>query len=168
MLCSPLHPLAWIPFDVRIYSDRNSVNLGLPVVCDRVNRYRDQSIRHRASAIREIREGNWERVEELLWGSLVEAVKSVALSRGVQVKDYAEIQGYLALLARESRDRRLADSFDQLSAFASLHYSVQDSRIGPERIFQLVQRISYSVEKLWAMLPPDEPERGLPAERKLP
>ena len=48
---------------------------------DRLLRYRSQSLRLLRDAIEEIRAGRWERCEELLWGSLTQAVKGVALGR---------------------------------------------------------------------------------------
>ena len=49
---------------------------------DRMVRYRGQSLRLLQGAMEEIRGGRWDRCEELLWGSLTQAVKGVALGRG--------------------------------------------------------------------------------------
>lgn len=136
------------------------------MVEDRVRRYKDQSVRHRASAFHEIREGRWERVEDLLWGSLVGALKAVALDRGDEIGTADEIRSYMVMLAGETADRRLGDGFQQLSAFAVVHQELPDSRRGPERMYRLAERVSYSIERLWDMLPPRELEASRPSSRR--
>ena len=123
---------------------------------ERVHRYASRSSRYRAGASREMREGNWERAEELLWGSLVGAVKAVALSRGVELADDEDAKRYLAILAGEKRNRRLGNAFEQLASYSDILYRIQDSTLGPDRLYNLVERVSYVVENLWDMLPPDE------------
>jgi hypothetical protein len=122
----------------------------------RTRRYREQSSRYRESATSEMRAGHWDRVEEFLWGSLVGAVKAVAASRGDDPKTDEETRRYAAALARESRDRRLGDAFDQVSGFANTYLRVLDSRLGPERLYLVVERVGRAVETLWGMLPLDE------------
>jgi hypothetical protein len=125
----------------------------------------------------EMRAGHWDRVEEFLWGSLVGAVKAVAASRGDDIKTDEETRRYVAALARESRDRRLGDeetrryaaalaresrdrrlgdAFEQVSGFANTYLRVLDSRLGPERLYLVVERVGRAVETLWGMLPLDE------------
>ena len=121
-----------------------------------IHRHVSQSNRYRASALRELRQGHWQRAEELLWGSLAGAVKAVAGSRGVELKDDAEMKSYLALLSKETRNRRIRDAFNQLSNFSTLSYTVEDSRSGRDRLYQAAERVSYAVEKLWELLPDEE------------
>lgn len=123
---------------------------------ERVHRYASRSSRYRAGASREMREGNWERAEELLWGSLVGAVKAVALSRGVELEDDEDTKKYLAILAMEKRNRRLGNAFEQLASYSDTLYRIQDSTLGPDRLYNLVERLNYVVENLWEMLPPGE------------
>ena len=121
-----------------------------------VHRHASQSNRYRDSALRELRQGHWQRAEELLWGSLAGAVKAVAGSRGVDLKDDAEMKSYLALLSKETRNRRVRDAFNQLSNFSALSYDVEDSRSGAHRMYQAAERVSYAIEKLWELLPDEE------------
>ena len=51
----------------------------------RVQKYMSQSVRLRTAAIEELRDGRWGKVEELLWGCLMAAVKAVAFSRGTEL-----------------------------------------------------------------------------------
>lgn len=123
---------------------------------ERIQRYKSQSSRYLASALREIRGGHRQRAEELLWGSLMGAVKAVALSRGVELKSDEEMKSYVGVLAGEARDGRIGDAFTQLSNFSSLSDRIQDSRLSPDRLYHLAERVSHTVEKLWEMLPADE------------
>ncbi len=122
----------------------------------RIYRYKSQSSRYRTSGLRAMREGHWQRAEELLWGSLVGAVKAVALSRGVELTSDEDMKSYAAALAAETRDRRIGDAFNQLSSLSTVFYRVQDSRLSPDRLHYLAEGVSYAVEKLLEMLPPDE------------
>ena len=131
---------------------------------ERIFRYKSQSCSHRASAVREMREGRWDRVEDHLWGSLVGAVKAVAVSRGRYLGDDQDIKCYLAGLAGETRDRRIGDAFNQLSSFSDAFHTIQDTRHTRGRLYQLAQRVSYAAERLLEMNPTDEEaEDGPPA-----
>ena len=123
---------------------------------ERIFRYKSQSCRCRASTLREMREGRWDRVEEHLWGSLVGAVKAVAISRGRVLGSDEDIKVYVAGLAQETRNRRIGDAFNQLSSFSDAYYTIQDTRHTRDRLYQLAQHVSYAAERLWEMVPPDE------------
>ena len=73
----------------------------------RIDRYRKQSINLLQSALQQIKQGHWTRSEDLLWGSLTQAVKGVALSRGEQLTDDEGVREYASRLGHEQRDRRL-------------------------------------------------------------
>ena len=122
----------------------------------RIQRYRLQSGRYRADAIKEIQRRHWQMAEELFWGSLVGAVKAVALSRGVDLRGDGDLKSYTASLAREARDRSIGDAFSQLASFSDMYYRDLDSRMSLVRLPLIAERVSRAVEKLWDMLPPDE------------
>lgn len=98
-------------------------------------------------------EGRWDRVEELLWASLVGAVKAAALSRGRELRGGRAIKGYVEALAGQTSNRRMGDGFRQLSSFAEASYTVLDTRLARDRLYQLAQRVSYAVERSWEMTP---------------
>ena len=124
---------------------------------ERIFRYKSQSCWCRASALREmLREGRRDRVEEHLWGSLVGAVKAVAIRRGRVLGSDEDIKVYVAGLAQETRNRRIGDAFNQLSRLPDAYYTIQDTRHTRDRLYQLAQRVSYAAERLWEMVPPDE------------
>ena len=71
---------------------------------DRLLRYRSQSLRLLRDAIEEIRAGRWERCEELLWGSLTQAVKGVALGRAHELNGPKAVEDYARELGKENQD----------------------------------------------------------------
>ena len=121
-----------------------------------IQRFKSRSVQYRDSALKELRDGHWSRVEELLWGSLVAAVKAVALSRGKQLAAVHELEGYVTTLAEETHDKRMSEVFDQLSNFSAVSYRVQDSRMVLEQLYRVAERVLYTVERLWALVPQEE------------
>ena len=64
----------------------------------RIRRYRDQSLRLLGDSLEHVRSGRWNRAEDLLWGSITQAVKGVALSRGVELDGDEAVRAYAAEL----------------------------------------------------------------------
>ena len=126
------------------------------VVANKIQRYRSQSLRLLDSAFSEMRSGRWMRSEDLLWGSLTQAVKGVALSRGDTLEGDAEVQAYAARLGREHRDRRIREAFSQLSGFSDTVDRVRESRSRMDHLFLLLDDVSAAIERLWQMVPPED------------
>ena len=132
---------------------------------DQLSRLKTQSVRYRATALTEAREGHWERVEELLWASVVAAVKGVALSRDVKLHDEAGVRRYVTLVAEETGDRGLADVLDQVSRISTVHLQVQDASISWDNLYNLVRRVCRAVERLWRLIPLEEGgQDGIPIQ----
>ena len=120
---------------------------------DRLLRYRGQSLRLLQDAIEEIRSGRWERCEELLWGSLTQAVKGVALGRARELDEPKAVENYARELGEEIQDRRIQESFDRLSSFGETAEKVRESRIRADYLVQTIEDITGAVERLWDLAP---------------
>ena len=120
---------------------------------DRLLRYRGQSLRLLKDAIEEIRSGRWERCEELLWGSLTQAVKGVALCRARELDGSKAVENYVRELGEESQDRRIQESFDRLSSFGETAEKVRESRIRADYLVQTLEDVTGAVERLWDLAP---------------
>ena len=120
---------------------------------DRMVRYRGQSLRLLQDAMEEIRVGRWARCEELLWGSLTQAVKGVALGRGRELDGSKAIEEYAQELAQENRDRRIRESFTKLSSFGETAEKVRQSRIRADHLVQTLEDVTGAVERLWDLAP---------------
>ena len=123
----------------------------------RLTRYHGQSVRLLRDAMNEARQSRWLRCEELLWGSATLAVRGVALSRGDEVDDRQAVEQYAQSLGREHNDRRIRDVFSRLSSFADVADRVRESRSEAQRLIAILEDVTSAVERLWDMLPMDEP-----------
>ena len=120
---------------------------------DRLLRYRGQSLRLLQDAMDEIRQGRWERCEELLWGSLTLAVKGVALGRGRELDGLKAVEDFALELGQENRDRRIRESFTKLASFGETAEKVRESRIRADHLVATLEDVTGAVEKLWGMAP---------------
>ena len=120
---------------------------------DRIVRYRGQSLRFLQDAMDQIRTARWDRCEELLWGSLTLAVKSVALSRGQELDDLKSVEDYAHELGEENRDRRIRESFFKLKGLGETAELVNESRIRADHLVATLEDVTGAVEKLWDMAP---------------
>ena len=120
---------------------------------DRMISYRGQSLRLLQDAMEEIRTGRWDRCEELLWGSLTQAVKGVALGRGRELGGSKDVEEYAQELAQENRDRRIRESFTKLASFGETAEKVRESRIRADHLVQTLEDVTGAVERLWDLAP---------------
>ena len=127
-----------------------------PHLSVRLARYNEQSVRFLRDAMDEARRARWLRCEELLWGSVTLAVKSVALSRGDEIGDRPAVEEYAQALGREANDRRIRDAFSRLSTFVDAADRMRDSRGGAQHLISILEDVTSAVERLWDMVPTDD------------
>ena len=120
---------------------------------DRMVRYRGQSLRLLQDAMEEIRVGRWDRCEELLWGSLTQAGKGVALGRGRELNGPKAVEDYAQKLGQENQDRRIRESFTKLSSFSETAEKVRESKIRADHLVQTLEDVTGAVERLWDLAP---------------
>lgn len=128
-----------------------------PQQAARLTRYHGQSVRLLRDAMQEARQSRWLRCEELLWGSVTLAVRGVALSREDEIEDRQAVEQYAQGLGREYNDRRIRDAFSRLSSFADAADRARESRSGAQHLIAILEDVTSAVDRLWEMLPPDEP-----------
>ena len=122
----------------------------------RLARYNGQSVRLLRDAMNEARQARWLRTEELLWGSITLAVKSVALVRGDEIDDRKAVEEYAQAIGKENNDRRIRDAFSRLSTFADVADRMRDSRGGAQQLISILEDVTAAVERLWDMVPVNE------------
>ena len=128
-----------------------------PRNAQRIDRYRKHSINLLQGAMQQIKQGHWTRSEDLLWGSLTQAVKGVALSRGEQLDNEEEIRDYATRLGHEQRDRRLREAFTQLSNYGESVERLREAPFRVDRIIPMLEDVSSAIERLWELVPVAEP-----------
>jgi len=104
-------------------------------------------------AMDEIRQGRWDRCEELLWGSLTLAVKGVALGHGRELDGLKAVEEFALELGEENRDRRIREAFTKLASFGETAEKVRESRIRADHLVATLEDVTGAVEKLWDMAP---------------
>ena len=119
----------------------------------KIRRYRSQSLRLLDGALSEMRSGRWNRSEDLLWGSLTQAVKGVALSRGDEIEGEEAVKEYASSLGQEYRDRRIREAFTQLAGFADTADRVRETRSRMDYLFLILDDVSAAIERLWELVP---------------
>ena len=122
----------------------------------RIRRYRSQSLRLLGDAMDQMRGGRWGRAEDLLWGSLTQAIKGVALNNGRELDGDEAVRAYATELGQETRDRRIRDAFDRLASFGDLVQGIRESRSRVDRLYPIIEDVSGAVERLWELVPRDE------------
>ena len=119
----------------------------------KIRRYRSQSLRLLDGALSEMRNGRWNRTEELIWGSLTQAVKGVALSRGDGIEGEEAVKDYASSLGQQYRDRRIREAFTQLAGFADTADRVRETRSRMDYLFMILDDVSAAIERLWELVP---------------
>ena len=119
----------------------------------KIRRYRSQSLRLLDGALSEMRNGRWNRSEDLMWGSLTQAVKGVALSRGDEIAGDEAVKEYASSLGQEYRDRRIREAFTQLAGFADTADRVRETRSRMDYLFLILDDVSAAIERLWELVP---------------
>ena len=128
-----------------------------------LERYRGQSRRYLDGAVTHMRLGRWDRAADLLWGSLVAALKAVATARGEALATEADARAYAAALARELSDRYVREAFAQVARLRDSILEVRESRRPMDHLHLMAEDVATAVERLWALLPQDgtgPPPRG--------
>lgn len=113
-------------------------------------KYKNQSIHYFENALVSMEAGDAEKASEFLWGSLAEAVKAVAASKGKELRHHREIGDYARLLAKETGDEIIAEAYRGAN---DLHINYYEAGLSLEEVYTYVDRIRTVVGKLLELIP---------------
>ena len=119
----------------------------------RLARHRSQAVRLLDAAQSTMSRGQWNQAEDLLWGSLVAAVRGVALWHGASAESDDEMKEFVKSLGEHERDRYIRDAFDHLSAWADAAERVRDRRSRVDYLFLAMDDVSEAIERLLTHIP---------------
>ena len=119
-------------------------------VKERTNKYKAQSVHYLENAILSMEAGNVEKASEFLWGSMAEALKAVAASRGRELRHHREIGKYARELAKQLGDEAISDVFGNASY---LHTNFYEVELTIEEVYTYGDRIKVIVGKLLDLIP---------------
>jgi len=111
----------------------------------KVEEYASQSLRYLKNASKFIDAGNSDKASEFLWGSMAEALKAVAASRGIVLKDHRQIWNYTESLTKELGDKSIYDAFIHANY---LHTNFYESELELRDIRRAAEDIRVAVDKL--------------------
>jgi len=111
---------------------------------------RDQ---YRANAEKALAAGEFRKASELLWGSITQELKALAVTYGVVISSHRQFFEFLKQLASELRDAQLYPEFVELNA---LHKNFYDETIPSDVFPEYYRRSIEYIERLDALVRRDK------------
>ncbi len=116
----------------------------------KVEKYASQSLRYLKNASKSIDDGNSDKASEFLWGSMAEALKALALSRGIPLRNHRKIWNYVEALTKELGDKSIYDAFLHANF---LHTNFYESELELKDVRRMAEDIRVAVDKLLSRIP---------------
>ena len=88
---------------------------------------------------------NTEKASEFLWGSMAQAIKALAASKGIHLKTHNQIRQYVNSITKELGDKSIYDTFIKANF---LHVNFYESELNMEDVRLIAEDIRIGVEKL--------------------
>jgi uncharacterized protein (UPF0332 family) len=108
-------------------------------------KYLDLSKKYLGQAWEMLREGNYAKAGEMLWGATAEMVKALALQRGIELKSHGEIWEYIAKLSEETEDKEILKLFHVANG---LHTNFYENWMPPKVVEEDAKFVETLIEKL--------------------
>jgi len=119
-------------------------------VKEQIEKHKAQSLHYLENAFRFIKAGDAEKASEFLWGSVAQAMKAVALNKGIQLKSHEDLRRYAIGLARELQDESLRNTFYRAQ---SLHSNFYETGLLMEDVVMSAEDVRATVAKLLSLIP---------------
>ena len=118
-----------------------------------LEKYKSQSIHYFENALSSIQAGDAEKAGEFLWGSVAQALKAVAASKGVKLEHHAQIGDYAWKLKKELQDESIWDNYGHAS---HLHSNFYEGGLTVADVRRYVEGIRETIRKLLERVPERE------------
>ena len=118
-------------------------------VNESVEKYKAQSVHYLENAFKSMGAGDAEKAGEFLWGSLAEALKAVAASKGIKLKAHWEIADYARDVAKQLGDKSILDAYRDASY---LHSNFYEAGLRIEDVDVYAEDIRKAVGKLLSLI----------------
>ncbi len=116
----------------------------------RVEKYTAQSLHYLQNASKYLDKEDTGKASELLWGSLAEAAKALALSHGISLDRHWEIGDFMKEVAKNLEDK---DIYDVYLHANSLHKNFYEIEIGLDDVRRMAEDVRITVGKLLGHIP---------------
>jgi len=118
-------------------------------VRESVEKYKTQSMHYLKNALHFIEVGDAEKASEFLWGSIAEAIKAVAASKGIQLKSHEDLRNYAMELTKVLRDVGIRNTFLHAQ---SLHSNFYETGLLMEDVLMCADDIRATLAKLFRLI----------------
>ena len=109
-----------------------------------------QSIHYFENAMKNIEAGDPEKASEFLWGSVAQALKALAASKGISLLSHNRIKSYARELAKTQQDETIWHAFDHAQA---LHSNFYETGLLLDDVAMSADEVRAFLGKLFGMLP---------------
>ena len=116
---------------------------------ENIDKYKRQCLHYLENAFKFIDAGDSEKASEFLWGSMAEAIKAVAASKGITFRGHRQLWDYTEGLARELKDNSIFDSFHHAN---SLHSNFYESELELKDVIRVAEEVRMTVGKLLSLI----------------
>ena len=116
----------------------------------KLEKYAGQSRHYLLNASKFIDAGDSEKASEFLWGSLAEALKALALSKGIYLRKHHQIWNYAETLTKELEDKSIYDTFLHAN---TLHINFYESDLELRDVRRMAEDVKTTVGKLLRLIP---------------
>ena len=116
----------------------------------KAEKYSSQSLHYLKNASQSIDAGNSDKASEFLWGSMAQALKAVAASKEIFLRNHGQIWNYTETLAKEIEDKSIYDAFLHANF---LHTNFYESELELKDVRRIAEDIRVAVGKLLNLVP---------------
>lgn len=110
-----------------------------------LEKYKNQSVHYLGNAFGYIEAGDSAKASEFLWGSIAEALKAVAATKGISLNSHGGLRSYAMELTKEQKDDSIFRTFRDAE---SLHRNFYEFGFGLEDVHILAKEVREVVSKL--------------------
>jgi regulator of sigma D len=111
----------------------------------KVEKYVERSRHYLRNASKFISTGDSVKAGEFLWGSMAQALKAVAASKEISLRNHARIWNYVESLTKELEDKSIYDAFVKANF---LHTNFYESELELKDVRRMAEDIRIAVDKL--------------------
>jgi len=108
-----------------------------------------ESLLYLKNASKFVDAGNVEKASEFLWGSMAQALKAVAASKGIYLRNHRQIWSYAEGLAKELEDNTIYAAFVQANF---LHTNFYECELEMKDVRRMAEEIKVAVGKLLKLI----------------
>lgn len=105
----------------------------------------DQSLRYLENGLASLSQGDYDKASEFLWGSMANAIKAVAASKGIELKTHKQLWYFTRELAKELGDQKVYETFRTASY---LHTNFYEVELGPVEVLEASENIKAMISQL--------------------